>query len=81
MCVFLRRRGQDHDSAAGNKQGTEPYQKIGSDLGISEGAVKQAALELRREFGIVLRREVRRTVTDEDQVDAEIRYLLSFLRG
>ena len=62
-------------------QGAEPYQQIALDLSMSEGAVKQAALELRKEFRIVLRKEVRRTVADEEQVDAEIRYLLGFLRG
>lgn len=62
-------------------QGTKPYQEIAITLGTTAGAVKQAALELRNEFGTVLRQEVRRTVAGEDQVDAEIRYILSFLRG
>jgi hypothetical protein len=48
---------------------------------MSEGAVKQAALEMRREFGTVLRDEIRRTVADEAQIDGEIRYLLGLLRG
>ncbi len=61
--------------------GTEPYQKIASDLDTTEGAIKQAALDLRREFGTVLREEVRRTVVGESQVDDEIRYLLSLLRS
>ena len=48
---------------------------------MSESAVKQAALDLRREFGVTLRDEIRRTVTDEAQVDDEIRYLLGLLRS
>lgn len=56
------------------------YEEIGGDLGMSVGAVKQSALELRREFGTILRREVRRTVTEDTQVDSEIRYLLGLLR-
>lgn len=48
---------------------------------MSEGAVKQAALDLRREFGSVIRDEIRRTVADESQVDEEVRYLLALLRG
>lgn len=71
---FLRLRG----SLTG--QGTAKYLEIAADLGMSEGAVKQAALEMRREFGGVLRDEIRRTVVDEEQVDGEIRYLLGLLR-
>lgn len=59
---------------------TEPYAKIATDLGTTEGAVQQAALELRREFGNVLRQEISLTVTDESQVDGEIRYLIGLLR-
>lgn len=61
-------------------QTTAKYSEIAAELGSTEGAVKQAALELRREFGGVLREEIRRTVVDEDQVDGEIRYLLGLLR-
>jgi hypothetical protein len=38
-------------------------------------------LDLRREFGLALRDEIRRTVSDESQVDEELRYLLGLLRG
>ena len=62
-------------------QNTAKYLEIATALGISEGAVKQAALEMRREFGTVLRDEIRRTVADEAQVDGEIRYPLGLLRG
>jgi hypothetical protein len=61
-------------------EGTDPYAKMAADLGTTEGAVQQAALEIRREFGDVLRREISRTVTDENQVDGEIRYLIGLLR-
>ena len=59
---------------------TAPYANIAVDLGTTEGAVQQAALELRREFGTVLRKEVGLTVTAENQVDGEIRYLIELLR-
>ena len=62
-------------------QDTAKYLEIATALGMSEGAVKQAALELRREFGTVLRDEIRRTVADEAQLDGEIRYLLGLLRS
>ncbi len=61
-------------------QATAKYQEIATALVMSEGAVKQAALEMRREFGAVLRDEIRRTVADEAQVDGEIRYLIGLLR-
>jgi len=60
---------------------TAKYQDIAPALGMTEGAVKQAALDLRREFGTVLRHEIRRTVADDSQVDGEVRYLLGLLRG
>ena len=60
---------------------TAKYQEIAAALAMSESAVKQAALDLRREFGVTLREEIRRTVTDEAQVDDEIRYLLGLLRS
>jgi RNA polymerase sigma-70 factor (ECF subfamily) len=60
---------------------TAKYQDIATALGISEGAVKQAALDLRREFATVLRGEIRSTVADESQVDDEVRYLMGLLRG
>ena len=50
-------------------------------LGISEDAVKMALLRLRRRFGRVLREEVAQTVALEEQVDEEIRSLLSALRS
>lgn len=73
--LFLHLRGifTGHDTAR--------YQEIATVLGMSEGAVKQAALEMRREFGTVLRNEIRRTVADDSQVDGELRYLLGLLRG
>ncbi len=62
-------------------QDTAKYADIATALNMSEGAVKQAALEMRREFGSVLRDEIRRTVADEAQIDGEIRYLLGLLRS
>lgn len=72
---FLKLRGVVTGEA------TESYAKIAADLEMTEGAVRQAALELRREFGKVLRQQIRRTVADEDQIDSEIRYLIQLLRG
>lgn len=57
------------------------YREVAEALGMGEGAVKQAVLELRREFGLVLREEIARTVADTRQIDAELRYLLGLLRN
>ena len=73
--VFLQLRGL---LSGGD---TAKYQEIATALTMSESAVKQAALDLRREFGVTLREEIRRTVTNEAQVDDEIRYLLRLLRS
>jgi hypothetical protein len=59
----------------------EPYATIATDLGTTTGALQQAVLELRREFGGVLRQQIRRTVADEHQVDDELRYLIRLLRS
>jgi DNA-directed RNA polymerase specialized sigma24 family protein len=71
--LFLQLRGLLTD------QDTAKYKEIAAALTMSEGAVKQAALEFRREFGKVLRDEIRRTTTDESLVDEEIRYLIGLL--
>ena len=62
-------------------QGSAKYQEIAATLWMNEGAVKQAALELRREFGGALRDEIRRTVAEESLVDEEVRYLIGLLRN
>lgn len=62
-------------------QTTSKYREIAAALSMSEGAVKQAVLELRREFGLLLRGEIARTVADANQIDGELRYLLGLLRN
>lgn len=53
------------------------YAALGADVGLSEGAVKVAVLRLRRRYGELLREEVARTVGRPEEVEAEIRYLIS----
>lgn len=62
-------------------QDVAKYREVAAVLGMGEGAVKQAVLELRREFGLVLREEIARTVADAGQIDGELRYLLGLLRN
>jgi RNA polymerase sigma factor (sigma-70 family) len=59
--------------------GSGTYQEAGSDLGMTEGAVKVAVHRLRHRYGAMLRKEVEDTVADSREVDGEIRYLLEVL--
>jgi RNA polymerase sigma-70 factor (ECF subfamily) len=52
---------------------------VAARLGTSEGAVKAAVHRLRRRFQSLLRQHVAETVTDERDVDDEIRHLIQAL--
>ena len=55
------------------------YAEIGNQLGLKEGSVKSAVHRLRKEYGRILKDEIRQTMSDEDDPDAELKYLLSVL--
>ncbi len=55
------------------------YGRIATQLRINEGAVKVAAHRLRRRYRELLRAEIGQTVADPDQIDQEIRELLTSL--
>jgi RNA polymerase sigma-70 factor (ECF subfamily) len=57
------------------------YRKLGETLGMTEGAVKTAIHRLRERFHQSLREEIALTVGHEEEVGAEVRYLVSVLRG
>lgn len=57
----------------------EPYAVIAERLGMTEGAVKTAAYELRRAFAAQVRREVRATLAADEEVEAELAYLVKLL--
>ena len=61
------------------KADAQPYAGIASELGISEGAVKSAVRRLRLRCGELFRAEISQTVATVEEVDSEIRYLLSLL--
>ena len=46
---------------------------------MTEGAVKTAAHRLRRRYRELLRQEIAQTVASPEEIDDEIRYLLSCL--
>jgi RNA polymerase sigma-70 factor (ECF subfamily) len=55
------------------------YGQVAGQLGMTEGAVKTATHRLRRRYRELLRREIAQTVASPEQIDEEIRYLLSCL--
>ena len=61
--------------------GGRSYREAGQEVGMTAGAVKVAVHRLRRRFGDVLRDEIAQTVVDDDQVDGELRHLLSVTAG
>jgi RNA polymerase sigma factor (sigma-70 family) len=56
-----------------------PYAKTAMRLGKSEDAVKNAASRLREEFGITLTNEIKRIVSDPQQVQEELNHLLAIM--
>jgi len=55
----------------------KPYAEAARVLDKTDQAVKAAAHRLRKDFGELLREEVRRTVSSADEIDAELRDLLA----
>jgi hypothetical protein len=47
--------------------------------GMTHGAVRKAATDQRRRFGVLLRTEVRNVVSKDEEVDDELRYLINLL--
>jgi len=58
----------------GDRNG-QPYARIATDLGMSEGAVKVAVHRLRQRYRELLRAELARTVGAEDEVADELHHL------
>lgn len=64
----------------GEKSGLS-YQELGQQFDMSEGAVKVAVHRLRARYRDLLREEVAQTVASPEEVDEELRYLISVIRG
>lgn len=56
------------------------YAETAARLGLTEAAVKSAVFKIRRRFGMLLRHEVAQTVCIPEEVEDEMRALLSALR-
>jgi len=61
------------------EHGSMNYADIGVELGMSETAVKSAVHRLRRRHREILREEIAHTVTRAEDVDDEIRYLITLV--
>jgi RNA polymerase sigma-70 factor (ECF subfamily) len=55
------------------------YAQISRNLNMAEGAVRVAVHRLRQRYGELLRGEVAHTVTSEEEIDEELRYLFQVL--
>jgi RNA polymerase sigma-70 factor (ECF subfamily) len=55
------------------------YAEIGRRLNMAEGATRMAVLRLRRRYGELLRHEIAQTVGQPEEVDEEMRFLLSLV--
>jgi RNA polymerase sigma-70 factor (ECF subfamily) len=61
-------------------EGDRPYKDVAVELETTEAAVKMAISRMRRHFGKVLRELIAETVGPDEEVDAEVRHLLSIVR-
>jgi hypothetical protein len=59
--------------------GDTPYADLARDLRISEGALKVRVHRMRKLYGELIRREVAEIVNDPNDIDAELRYLITAL--
>lgn len=60
-------------------KGAVPLAQLAAELGMTEGAVKIAAHRLRQRYREILCEQVAQTVSTEEEVEEEIRYLFSTL--
>jgi len=59
------------------KKGAVSYKEVARELDMSEGAVKVAVHRLRRRYRKLLKEEIAQTVSDPEEAEDEIRYLLA----
>ncbi|MEM7394329.1 MAG: sigma-70 family RNA polymerase sigma factor [Verrucomicrobiota bacterium] len=62
-------------------KGDVPYKEVAESLGISESSVKVTVHRLRRRYGELLREEVSQTLDEKENVEEELRNLLTALSG
>jgi len=60
-------------------RGERTYLEVAARLGVSESAVKSGIYRLRQRYGELIREEIAETVESPDEVEAEIRHLVTVL--
>mgnify|MGYP002065129886 CR=1 FL=1 len=75
-------KSQQFDVLKGSLTGEDesPRDQIAAKLGMSEGAVKVAVHRLRQRYRLLLRDTIAQTVSNEVDLDDEMRYLVAVLR-
>jgi RNA polymerase sigma-70 factor (ECF subfamily) len=63
------------------ERGEASYAEIAASLDTTVGAIKVAVHRLRQQYGDFIRQEVAQTVVRPEQVDEELRYLVTLLRA
>ena len=61
--------------------GADRYRTLAAELGASAGALRVAVHRMRRRYRDLLRAEIAETVSTPEDVDDEIRFLLSAVRA
>ncbi len=77
-------RGEHFEKLKGCLTGegpARPYARLAEDLELSEAAIKMAVRRLRKRFGKALRAEVAETIGRSEELDEEVRHLLTVLRS
>jgi RNA polymerase sigma factor (sigma-70 family) len=64
-----------------SERGRPTQAKIATEMGMTENAVKQAFHRFRQRYRLLLREEIAHTVAQPGDVEDELRYLVSVLRG
>jgi RNA polymerase sigma-70 factor (ECF subfamily) len=59
--------------------GDKRYEELAGQLGATPGALRMAVHRMRRRYRTLLREEIAQTVSTRDEIDDEIRFLLSTL--
>jgi RNA polymerase sigma-70 factor (ECF subfamily) len=55
------------------------YDTVATEIGVSAGALRMAVLRMRRRYRELMRSEIAETVSSPDEIDEEIRFLMSVL--
>ena len=76
-----RERFDQLESFLPGERSTLTYAEAANNLGLTESAVKSEIHRLKKRFGALLRSEIVRTVSNQNEIDDELRHLISVLSG